>query len=511
MAAKREAVVSIRWIVTLVAVALTASAVLCAGAIGERSTRETLSSEIEMRIVVDARMLANASTSAMLGDFPELTLHPLARQMRARQPELVAILVVDRAGVIQGHEDPRLLGTKYASARELKPLTPQNALASGEGLWSDGKILLASCAVRHPNGQPMGTAYVGVRRDYVDRVLATARRKQLLVLGLFLAGGVLIASVLMSQLLKPIAVLRKGIERIGQGDLETPLRLTDHTELRLLGSAINDMASQLRQAQRRLLDQNRELSVANENLKDLDRLKSEFLRNVNHELRTPLTVIIAYLSYLQERKGGPVDEAVLRESIDVTLQESWKLKRLLEDLLEFSALTGDSLELHLESGNLKEILTSYYAERRAGIAQGNRELVLDASCDVPETVYDRQRLMGALDSILDNAVKFTPTGTRITLRLGTGLEGEEEQVWIQLEDNGPGVPPEHLPNLFTPFRQLDGSTTREIGGLGLGLALTKEMVERMGGTIAVSSEVGRGTVFTLRFPAVAQDERRGAA
>lgn len=497
-------VVSIRWIVTLVAVALTASAVLGVGAIGERSTREALTAEIETRILVDARMLATASSSAMLGDFPELTLHPLVRQMRGRQPELATAFVVDRMSVIQGHDDPRLIGTKVVPAPGLKPLIPHNPLGPGEALIGDDRIIVASCTVAHPNGQALGTAFVGVRRDYVNRVLSEARQKQMLFLGLFLAVGVVTASVLMSQLLKPIAALRKGIERIGHGDLDTPVPLTDRTELRLLGSAINDMARQLKHAQEKLLRNNRALTVANENLKELDRLKSEFLRNVNHELRTPLTVIIAYLSHLQERSKAPIDQSELSDFIDVTLTESWKLKGLLEGLLEFSAASSDSLVVELTAGDLRAALASYHTERVARVAQGRREFVFESDEGVPHAIFDRRLLVQVLDSLLDNAVKFTAQGTRIALRLGTESGENGRRARVRMEDNGPGVPKEHLPVLFNSFRQLDGSTTRQVGGMGLGLALTKRLVEKMDGTITVESEVGHGTAFTILLPVTAE-------
>lgn len=509
MDAKPGMVVSIRWIVTLVAVALTASAVLGVGAVGEHATRQALTAEIETRILVDARMLATASTSAMLGDFPELTLHPLIRQMRERQPELATAFVIDRGGMIQGHDDARLIGSKHVPLPEMKLMESPFPLGAGEKLMGDEQMLLASCTVAHPNGQPMGTAFVGIRRDFVSRALAEARQRQLLFLGLFLVAGIVIASVLMSHLLKPMGALRKGIERIGQGDLDTPVVLTDRTELRLLGSAINDMAGQLKAAQRKLVRNNRALTLANENLKELDRLKSEFLRNVNHELRTPLTVIIAYLSHLQERNKSTIDQAELSESIEVTLKESWKLKGLLEHLLEFSAASSDSLAVDLAAGDLASALASYHAERLAALTEGKRTFVFEAEGCVPEALFDQRRLTQALDSLLDNAVKFTPPGTHIQLRLGVEAGDDGKRARVVMEDNGPGVPPEQLPILFKSFRQLDGSMTREVGGMGLGLALTKQLVEKMGGTITVQSRPGAGTAFTILLPIAGEDYGMG--
>ena len=253
---KGKVVWSIRWIVTVAAVLLTAGAVASVGAVAERNTRRALTAEIETRLLLDARTLALASTGAMLGDYPELTLHPLAKELLARQPELSVIVVTDIRGVVQGHPDVRSLGQSYAPPSKLRPIEDAR-LAKGETLGEDGGTLLASVPVTHPDGRRLGLAVVGMPRSYLDRVITDARRQQIAVLALFLGAAVLVPLVLVSQLLRPIATLRHGIERIGRGELDRPLVLRDRTELGLLATAINQMAGELQQAQADLVERER--------------------------------------------------------------------------------------------------------------------------------------------------------------------------------------------------------------------------------------------------------------
>ncbi|HEX5030560.1 MAG TPA: ATP-binding protein [Candidatus Eisenbacteria bacterium] len=248
----------------------------------------------------------------------------------------------------------------------------------------------------------------------------------------------------------------------------------------------------------RLLENNRQLRMANEELTDLDRLKSEFLRNLNHELRTPLTVIIAYLSSVEDQGGLP---DTVREFTGVCLEESKKLKAMLENLLDFGAATRGSLPLDIRRGDLTLALRAYYEERLPGITEGLRELVFEAPEAPLTTAFDRHRVLQIVDALVDNATKFTPRGTRITLRLAV----EGETAIVEVEDDGPGIPPERLTQIFGSFRQGDGSPTREVGGLGLGLAFALELAHRMNGRLTASSELSRGSIFRLSLPSAARD------
>jgi signal transduction histidine kinase len=247
-----------------------------------------------------------------------------------------------------------------------------------------------------------------------------------------------------------------------------------------------------------LLEKNRQLRLANEELEHLDRLKSEFLSNVNHELRTPLTNVIAYVDCLLDRKG---EQENAHDFLKVVMEEALKLQGLLENLLTFSAVTRDKLKLDLVTGDVAVPLERYCAERLPGVSKGLRELVFVREPDVPHASYDEKRLLQVVDALIDNAVKFTPEGSRVGVRVSRAFEGDQVWVRVDVEDDGPGIPKERIPALFDSFRQADGSSTRKVGGLGIGLAFARQLTAAMNGRLVATSEIGKGSTFTVLLPA----------
>jgi serine phosphatase RsbU (regulator of sigma subunit)/anti-sigma regulatory factor (Ser/Thr protein kinase) len=254
---RRRSVLSIRWIATTVAVVLTVTAVLGVGAVSERNARAALGREIRTRLLLEARSLATSSSGALLSDYPELTLHPLIRKLCVQQPELGLVVVVDRHSVIQGHADARSLGGTFEPPGGFRSRDGADPLSRDEALRVAGPLLVARAPVLHPGGQVIGAAYVGLPRRYIDSMMQASRRDQALLLALLTALGAAAAFVLMSQLLRPVGALRAGLERIGRGDLDTPIRLRDRTELGLLAETVNDMAGALKRAQAEMLERER--------------------------------------------------------------------------------------------------------------------------------------------------------------------------------------------------------------------------------------------------------------
>ncbi len=264
---RRARIVSIRWIVTGAAMALTSISVLLVGGFGERRTREALTRELETRLVLESRNLALTSTGALLSDFPELTLQPILAEMRSEVVGFVFGEVVDHQNLVRGHPDARALGTPHTISDGLADVATRVGLHPGERLLGDASTLVACSPVRHSGGETIGTAWVGVRRDTIDSVIREARRSQMILLGFLLAAGILLSFLLMSILLRPVAVLREGLERIGRGELGTPVRLRDHTELGLLAETMNEMAARLHDAQDEMVERRRlarELELARE-------------------------------------------------------------------------------------------------------------------------------------------------------------------------------------------------------------------------------------------------------
>jgi len=248
-------VIGIRWVATGLAVVLTVGAVLAVAAVAERNTRAALRREIETRLQLQARNLAASSAAALLGDYPELTLVPLLRELRSDQPELAMARVVDHDGRIQGDSDPRVLGTAFSPPAGFG--APVGPLSATEFLRIAGPWLVSRSPVRQPDGRVIGAAYIALPLQVIDDRLAASHRQQMLTLGLFTLVGAIAAFLLMSRLLRPMGDLRAGLERIGRGDLDTPIRIGERTELGLLAGTVNEMAVALKRAQTEMLERER--------------------------------------------------------------------------------------------------------------------------------------------------------------------------------------------------------------------------------------------------------------
>ena len=179
----RRAVWSIRWIVACAAVVLTTLVVLGVTAIMESRTRNVLAREIESRLMLQARNLALTSSGAIVTDYPELTLAPLARVMQASQPELALVVVLDRLGNIQGHPDVRLLGTPFVPPPGLTAVPTTAPQGPHETITGNAQILVASAPILNARGELLGTALVGLSRAYVEQAMSQIRRQQYLILG----------------------------------------------------------------------------------------------------------------------------------------------------------------------------------------------------------------------------------------------------------------------------------------------------------------------------------------
>jgi HD-GYP domain-containing protein (c-di-GMP phosphodiesterase class II) len=244
--ASKQRTVSMKLILSTTTVLLVALSVAGVAVVTEQSTRRTLQAEMESRLVLEARNLALLSTDALLAEYPELTLYPMVREMLERQPHLTMAVVLDHAGRVQGHTDTKMLGQHDPSLDSLHPLPARGDLLADEELLGNAETLAVRAPVRHAAGQLLGSVVVGQRRDHVDGVLAATRRQVLGLAAALAAIGGLAAVGLMERLLRPIGVLRRGLERIGAGDLDTPIDLRDRTELGLLAGTMDTMAGQLK-------------------------------------------------------------------------------------------------------------------------------------------------------------------------------------------------------------------------------------------------------------------------
>jgi len=226
--------------------------------------------------------------------------------------------------------------------------------------------------------------------------------------------------------------------------------------------------------------------------KRLARVKSDFVSNASHELRTPLTNIRGYLEAMQDaqREGGPIDPAFL----SIASASALRMDRLIEDLLELSRAESGQSPLEIEEIPLRAFLEHVAGLHRAAAESAGKSLSVRGE-DIPLRA-DIRKLTLAVSNLLDNAIKHGREGGRIALA-GRTAEGA---CVLEVADDGPGIPPEHLPRIFERFYRVDTGRSRDLGGTGLGLSIAKHIVESHRGTLQVESRPGVGTRFLIRIP-----------
>jgi two-component system phosphate regulon sensor histidine kinase PhoR len=225
----------------------------------------------------------------------------------------------------------------------------------------------------------------------------------------------------------------------------------------------------------------------------LESLRRDFVANVSHELRTPVTAIISAAETLES--AATKDPKTAKRFVDIIQRNASRLKRLIEDLLDLSRIESRELKLNPERIEFAPFAAQLLGMFRERAEQKKITLRLDCARDA-ETEADRRALEQVLTNLVENAVKYCPSGSRVIVR-GERAHGS---LRFRVEDDGPGIEEKHLPRLFERFYRVDTGRSREMGGTGLGLSIVKHLVEAMDGTIEVRSTVGKGTTFEVLLP-----------
>lgn len=239
------------------------------------------------------------------------------------------------------------------------------------------------------------------------------------------------------------------------------------------------------------------LELENLRIQEASRLKSEFLANMSHELRTPLNAIIGFAELMHDGKVGPVSESH-KEYLNDVLTSAHHLLQLINDVLDLSKVEAGKMEFHPEPVDLAKIIGESLGILRTTIAAKAIRVEAQVDAGLTDIEVDASRLKQVLYNYLSNALKFTPAGGRVTVRAIPGTDASSFR--LEVEDTGIGIAPEDLGRLFVEFQQLDAGTAKKHGGTGLGLALTRSLVEAQGGTTGVRSSLGEGSVFHAILP-----------
>lgn len=282
----------------------------------------------------------------------------------------------------------------------------------------------------------------------------------------------LLAPFFASRLTRPIKILERGAAAIEQGDFEKLVDIKTQDELEELGAAFNRMS---------------------QGLKRLQELKNEFVFIAAHELRTPVTAIKGYLSMVREGSAGPFTEK-LKQYIDPVFQANDRLIQLVNDILEIARSEAGKIKIEVGPCDLRESVRAILTEVKPLADQKRIAVSYEELKDLPEVIADTSRVKEVIMNLVSNAIKYNREGGQVKIY----HEKAGDKVLIHVEDNGLGIPPEEQKRIFEKFFR--AGSVKDIEGTGLGLFITKELVEKMGGKIWFISEEGKGTRFSLSLP-----------
>jgi signal transduction histidine kinase len=365
--------------------------------------------------------------------------------------------------------------------------TPPPLQSPRDGVWAHGEHVELAQPVER-NGERLGTIYLRARFDALGRIEAYA--------GIFTLAGLLsmaVAFVLSKRMQKSITEPLDAIATVARAvvngrDYSLRAAKISDDEIGVVVDAFNKM-----------LD---EVQVRTRELGEANRRKDEFLATLAHELRNPLAPIRHALKLLESEQVGEPQRLWAREVIS---RQVLRMALLLDDLLEVSRITKGRLDLKVEEVDLESLIRAAVETARPLIDSKQHRLKFDLPPRPVTMAVDPLRLSQSLSNLLTNAAKYTDAGGLITLTVGTSQAG----VSMSVKDTGIGFEPQALPGLFAMFSQVHSAVGRSEGGLGIGLALVKGLIELHGGTIeGFSAGPGTGSEFTIHLPRSAIVERR---
>jgi two-component system, NtrC family, sensor kinase len=434
---------------------------------------------------------------------------------RARVGTTGYAYAVDQRGDLVTHPNINLVlrHTSFAELPQVRaalraPSTPAETATVGRD--RDGTKVLSAYQTVEPLGwrvfveEPLSEAYAPLR--------AAIWRTALLLVA-FLLLAVVTSVYLARRLVRPIESIQVAAAKIGSGDLDQRIDVSSNDELGALADEFNRMAAQLQQSysglELKVEERTRDLASAlgelDEKSRELEAAsqhKSDFLANMSHELRTPLNAILGFSQVLREEMVGTVNEKQA-EYLDDILSSANHLLSLINDVLDLSKVEAGQVELEIAPFSLRESLERGVVMVRERATKDDVRVALVTDPDLDLVDGDERRVRQVIFNLLSNAVKFTPAGGAVDVsatRVG-------REVRVSVTDTGPGLAPEDYDRIFDEFQQTDvGIEQRE--GTGLGLALSKRLVELHGGRIWVDSELGHGSTFVFTLPLEGQRNGR---
>ena len=460
----------------IAAVCLTQSTILA------RSSLDHLRRHLTERGNAVAGYLAREAATAMRGKHGVESLQQLAEQAQA-QGGVVYTRFFDARGLLLVAVGKPPPGTTPLPARP--GAVDTEPVSVGPALWEFHTPVRAGDS---PSAESLGTVAIGVSIEPLAALGRYAVRTAVIWTTLLLLASLAAAILLARAITRPLTTLAAAADRIAGGDFDARVAAQGDDELARVGHSFNAMVDSLHASRTAIEEKVRELEQA-------DHLKSEFLATVSHELRTPLNVIIGYAEMLADGAGGTL-AAEQQEMVDSIKRYSTLQRDLITNVLDFSRLSSGAVSMHVEPFTLGPLLEEVESLYREQLRDGPVHLVVSLAEQAPAMETDRIKLQEIVRNLVDNAIKFTDAGTVTVAVTADGPGG----LSIAVSDTGRGIPPDELGSIFEAFRQIGDSSTRQTGGVGLGLSIVHRLVGVLGGSITAESRLGEGSTFRVRVP-----------
>ena len=493
---------------------------------------ESLQDAVTQRGITMANQLAHASEHA-LSTFQYQWLQELA-DMIVREADVVSITIRDHRGRQLAHaqreDSSRLTLQEQALLRlmrifnrqglELSFRSPIQRSRINNHVWSPPTL----SAVDTPSD--LGFVKVDLSLRATSRIQASALRDSLIIIIGIVIASALVGHYASRSVTVPILKLTEAIQELEKGHLTTRIPETFGGEIGTLQHGFNTMASALQQAHDELQDkvehatcelretleaveiQNLELDEARKKALEASQVKSEFLANMSHEIRTPINGILGFTDLL----GHTRLSAEQKDYVNTIKDSGANLLAIINDILDFSKIEAGKLVIDSVAFDLRDSVEEVLSLLAPAAFGKNLELVHLIYRDVPFRLYgDPIRIRQVLTNMVHNAIKFTPVG-RVIVRVMLDEENDKEVLLrITVSDTGIGLSETNQKKLFNAFSQADTSTTRRFGGAGLGLVISKKLVEQRGGTVGLESAPDKGSTFWFTLRLIKQKTAEQAA
>jgi signal transduction histidine kinase/CheY-like chemotaxis protein len=455
----------------------------------------------------------NASTAKLSPEITEMLRKGLPSIRNGSSLELQAGVLKERAGVFMVTRSPILDSDRSKPSRgsfvfvmavdqplvdELSKQTRLDLaiypLEHGDSVGRlveviDDQTIVGRSVVQGLDQQPSALLQVMLKRHVHIQGLA-ARRTLLLSLAIISLAATALAVFVVHKVI--ISTLKASVDQVRKisltGDTSQRISVTAHDELGVLAQQINSMLDSLARTQEELQKARDDAEAANE-------AKSTFIAKVSHELRTPIHGVVGMLRILMKEETSKTK----RSYIAMAKDSAFSLLDTINEILDFSKMENGNLSLERIEFRLRDVVRdALRTVAPRAEEKGTLEIVCDVMPGVPDLFLgDPLRLKQCLINLLGNSIKFTLQGfVKLTVR-SEGREGDDHKIILSVADSGVGIPADRLPHIFDPFTQADDSVARVFTGTGLGLTIVKQLVEQMNGGVEVTSEVNKGTEFTM--------------